>query len=224
MYKIYLVEDDPTIAQILETNLMKWGYQVKATKNFDAIFEEFLAFSPHLVLLDITLPFYSGYHWCGEIRKISSIPIIFISSASADMNQIMAMNMGADDFIVKPFNLEIVTVKIQAILRRTYDFHPPLSIFEHKGVIFEPGTSTVSCHDQRVDLTKNEQRILLTLWENKGQTVSRDMLMQKLWDNDSFVDDNTLTVNVTRLRKKLEDIGLSNFIRTHKGQGYLLNE
>lgn len=224
MYTIYIVEDDSTISDILKTHLDKWGYTTRVATDFSKIMDEFLSFSPQLVLLDIGLPFFSGYHWCSEIRKISDIPVIFISSASDNMNQIMAINMGGDDFISKPFHLEVVTAKIQALLRRTYDFQTPSTLLEHRGAAFNPLDSTVAFNGEKVELTKNEQRILLTLWENKGTIISRDTLIRKLWDDDSFIDDNTLTVNVTRLRKKLEELGLDNFISTKKGQGYSINK
>ena len=222
MYNIYIVEDDQTISDILAGHLKKWGFTVKITLDFSKIIEEFLSFSPHLILLDISLPFFSGYHWCSEIRKISDIPVIFISSANDNMSQVMAMNMGGDDFISKPFHLEIATAKIQAVLRRTYDFHAPVIFFEHRGVAFNPLDATVLFQGKKAELTKNEQRILLTLWENKGSIVSRDTLIRKLWDENSFVDDNTLTVNITRLRRKLEELGLNTFIATKKGQGYIM--
>jgi len=220
MYNIYIVEDDYTISNILKEHLTKWGYTIRQTADFSKIMEEFLSFSPHLVLLDIGLPLFSGYHWCSEIRKISDVPVIFISSASDHMNQIMAINMGGDDFISKPFHLDVVTAKIQALLRRSYDFQTPSTLLEHHGAAFNPLDSTVIFQGDKIELTKNEQRILLTLWENKGTIISRDTLIRKLWDDDSFVDDNTLTVNINRLRKKLEDLGLHDFITTKKGQGY----
>lgn len=222
MYKIYIVEDDATISGILSKHLSKWGFEILEVKDFSKITDEFLSFSPHLILMDIALPFYSGYHWCTEIRKLSSVPVIFISSADNDMNQIMAMNMGGDDYITKPFNLEIITAKIQAILRRTYDLQSPAILFELNGAAFNPAEAVVTYNGEKIELTKNEQRILLTLWENKNEIISRETLMIKLWDDDRFVDDNTLTVNITRLRKKLEDINFPGNISTKKGLGYIL--
>ena len=222
MYKILIVEDDGTIAQAVEKRIQAWGYETKRVEDFRNVVAEFAAFDPQLVLLDIMLPFYNGYHWCQEIRRISKVPVIFLSSASDNMNIVMAMNMGGDDFIAKPFNMDVLTAKIQAVLRRTYDFSGQTGLLEHKGAILSTGDASLAYQGQKVELTKNEFRILLTLMENKGRTVSRDLLMTKLWETDSFVDENTLTVNVTRLRKKLAGVGLSDFILTKKGIGYMV--
>ena len=175
-----------------------------------------------MVLLDITLPFYNCYHWCNEIRKISKVPIIFISSASDNMNIVMAMNMGGDDFIAKPFDQSVLIAKILALLRRSYDFGTAAPVLEHRGAMLNTGDNTLSCDGNRIELTKNEYRILLALMESKGKVVSREKLMERLWESDSFVDENTLTVNVNRLRKKLDGAGLSNFIVTKFGIGYLV--
>ena len=183
--------------------------------------EEFADFNPQLVLLDISLPFFNGYHWCSEIRKVSKVPIVFISSASDNMNIVMAMNMGGDDFIAKPFDLNVLTAKIQAILRRTYDFAGQTGLIEHRGAILSMQDASLTYDGQTVELSKNEYRILLTLLENKGKVVSRDTLMERLWATNSFVDENTLTVNITRLRRKLSDAGLEDFITTRKGMGYI---
>lgn len=183
---------------------------------------EFVAFQPHLVLMDISLPFFNGYYWCQEIRRVSKVPVIFISSASDNMNIVMAINMGADDFIAKPFDLNVLTAKVQAMLRRTYDFAGRTNLIEHKGAILNTSDATLTYNGEKIDLTKNEYRILQVLMEGKGQTISRELLMQKLWESDSFVDENTLTVNVTRLRKKLESAGLKDFIITKKGMGYMV--
>lgn len=222
MYKILIVEDDGTIAQAVEKRIQAWGYETRRVEDFRNVLAEFAAFDPQLVLLDIMLPFYNGYHWCQEIRRISKVPVIFLSSASDNMNIVMAMNMGGDDFIAKPFNMDVLTAKIQAVLRRTYDFSGQTGLLEHKGAILSTADASLAYEGQKVELTKNEFRILLTLMENKGRTVSRDLLMTKLWETDSFVDENTLTVNVTRLRKKLAGIGLSDFILTKKGIGYMV--
>ncbi len=221
-YRIFLVEDDPVIASTVAAHIRTWGFQVRCAENFQNVLEEFAAFSPHLVLLDISLPYFNGYHWCQEIRKISPVPIIFLSSAGDKMNILMAVNLGGDDFLAKPFDLDVLTAKIQAVLRRTYDFAGSTPLLEHRGAILNTGDATLTYHDQRVDLTKNEFRILQTLLEHKGQVVSRETLMEKLWESDSFVDENTLTVNVARLRQKLSGAGLDGFITTRKGVGYLI--
>ena len=184
--------------------------------------EEFAAFAPHLVLLDIGLPFRNGYHWCGEIRQVSRAPIIFLSSASDNMNIVMAMNMGGDDFIAKPFDLEVLAAKIQALLRRTYDFGASAPLLECRGAVLDTGDNTLRYEGQKLELSRNEYRILQVLLEHKGRTVSREALMQKLWETDSFVDENTLTVNMARLRRKLEGVGLKEFILTKKGLGYIV--
>lgn len=221
-YRILVVEDDAVISAAVAAHISSWGCQVRRAENFADIMSEFNEFEPQLVLLDISLPFYNGYHWCQEIRRVSKVPVIFLSSAADKMNIIMAVNMGADDFIAKPFDLNILTAKVQALLRRTYDFGKETNLLEHQGAILDIGSGVLNYQGQRVELTKNEWRILQILMENKGKAVSRDTLMTRLWESDSFIDDNTLTVNVTRLRRKLEDVGLDHFIRTKKGVGYLV--
>ena len=222
MYRIFIVEDDPGIAQAIAEQAKLWELETRCVQDFRSVMAEFAAFDPHLVLLDIALPFFNGYHWCSEIRKVSKVPIIFISSASDNTNIVMAMNMGADDFIAKPFDQAVLTAKIQAILRRTYDFAAAVPVLEHKGAFLNTGDNTLTFQDQQIALTKNEYRILLTLMENKGKVVSRERLMERLWETDSFVDENTLTVNVNRLRKKLDAAGLADFITTRFGVGYLV--
>ena len=222
MYRIYIVEDDRDIAGVLKKHISSWGFEVACSENFQNILAEFVDFDPQLVLMDITLPFFNGYHWCSEIRKFSRVPIVFLSSAADNMNMIMAMNMGADDFISKPFDLQVLTAKLQAILRRTYDFGGQMSVLEHRGAVLNLSDGSLSWQGRKVELTKNEQKILQCLLENRGTVVSRQSLMERLWATDSFVDENTLTVNVTRLRKKLESAGLTDFIRTRKGAGYLV--
>ncbi|MCM1364156.1 MAG: response regulator transcription factor [Faecalibacterium sp.] len=222
MYRLLIVEDDRGIAQAIKQQAQMWDLQVECVQNFRNVLGEFSQFDPHLILLDITLPFFDGYHWCNEIRKVSKVPIIFISSASDNMNIIMAMNMGADDFIAKPFNLNVLFAKIQAMLRRTYDFADSVPILEHRGALLNTGDNTLTFGGEKIPLTKNEYRILLTLMESKGKIVSRERLMERLWETDSFVDENTLTVNVSRLRKKLDDANLSEFIITKPGAGYLI--
>ena len=222
MYKILIIEDDEIIAKSIEKEMNNWGFVAKKVTNFQDIIPEFVECKPQLVLLDITLPFFNGYHWCSEIRKLSKVPIVFISSASDNMNIVMAMNMGGDDFISKPFDLHVLIAKTQAILRRTYSFSTQTNLLEHNGAILNINDNSISHNDEKVELTKNEYKILQTLLENKGKTVSRDNLMIKLWETDNYVEENTLNVNVTRLRKKLESIGLSNFIKTKKGIGYII--
>lgn len=221
-YKISIVEDDFTMSALLKKHLESWGYEVKCTENFNNILGEFTDFDPHIVLLDIMLPFFNGYHWCQEIRKISEVPIVFISSASDNMNIVMAMNMGGDDFISKPLDLNVMTAKIQALLRRTYDMGSKIPVLEHNGVILNLNDTTLIYADKKLELTKNDFRIMQTLMENRGKVVSRDTLMTKLWQIDCYIEENTLTVNVTRLRKKLESIGLDNFIKTKVGSGYII--
>ena len=222
MYRIYLVEDDVIIARSIKKHLENWEYEVQCTKDFSAVTKEFAEFAPQLVLMDIGLPFYNGYYWCGEIRKISKVPIIFLSSAADNMNIVMAVNMGADDFIAKPFDLEVLTVKIQALIRRSYDFSVGSSVISHKDAILNLTDATINYKDEQIELTKNELKILQTLMENKEKIVSRDDLMAKIWESDDYIDENTLSVNVNRLRKKLKEIGLDDFIMTKKGLGYKL--
>jgi DNA-binding response OmpR family regulator len=221
-YKIMIVEDDLTIAGVLQNHLAKWGYSAYATKDFSAILTEFRREEPHLILLDISLPRFNGFYWCGEIRKISRVPILFLSSHTDNMDIVMAMSMGGDDYITKPFDLSVLVAKIQALLRRSYDFQGQFHALEHMGAVFHPGEGALHFKGQKIELTRNETKIMQTLLTNKGNVVSRDELMLKLWDSDVFIDDNTLTVNVTRLRKKLEDAGLLGFIVTKKGMGYLV--
>ena len=222
MYRIFLVEDDETIAGAVARHLEGWGYTVRCAERFDDVLSEFAAFDPHLVLLDISLPFFNGYHWCQEIRKISKVPIIFLSSSNDNMNIVMAMNMGGDEFVEKPFDLSVVTAKVQAVLRRAYAFRGTMDVLEHAGVMLNVNDATVTCGSQSVELTKNEFRILKLLMENSGRIVSRENLITRLWESDEFIDDNTLTVNVARLRKKLEEIGAENWIQTKKGIGYIV--
>lgn len=222
MHKILIIEDDMVIAKAIEKHIETWDCQARCIEDFKEVMAEFAAFAPDLVLLDIGLPFFNGYHWCTQIRAVSKVPIIFISSASDNMNIVMAMNMGGDDFIAKPFDLAVLTAKVQALLRRTYDFGTANHVLEHRGAMLNIGDATLTYQGEKIDLTKNEFKILQLLLENKGRVVSRDDIMVKLWETDSFVDENTLTVNVARLRKKLEASGLSEFIKTKKGMGYLV--
>lgn len=222
MYKIMIVEDDSALAAEMKKQIESWGNEVRCAKDFRNIIPAFTEYDPHMVLMDITLPFYNGYHWCSEMRKISNVPIVFISSASDNMNIVMAMNMGGDDFIAKPFDLSVMMAKIQAVLRRTYDMGGKIPVLEHKGAVLNLGDASLTYNGERIELTKNEFKILQTLLENKGKAVSRDTLMIKLWQMDSYVEENTLTVNVTRLRRKLDAAGLSDFIATKVGIGYIV--
>ncbi|MBO5260494.1 MAG: response regulator transcription factor [Agathobacter sp.] len=222
MYRILLVEDDRGIAEAIEEQAKMWNLEVHCVQNFRNIMEEFSQVEPHLVLLDIGLPFFDGYYWCNQIRRVSKVPIIFISSAADNMNIVMAMNMGADDFIAKPFDQSVLMAKVQAMLRRTYDFGASVPILEHKGALLNTGDHSLTYQGEKVPLTKNEFKILLILMENKDRVVSREKLMEKLWESDSFIDENTLTVNVGRLRKKLEGAGLTDFIATKFGEGYII--
>ena len=224
MYKIFVIEDDNVISGEIQSHLQKWGYEVKVTDDFSDIMSQFSKYAPQLVLMDIMLPFYNGYYWCNEIRKVSKVPIIFLSSAGDNMNIVMAMNMGGDDFITKPFDLEVLSAKVQAMLRRSYAFQSQNSLLEHKGVILNISDASLWYQDKKVELTKNEFKILQILFENMGNTVSREQIMKRLWDNECFVDDNTLTVNMTRMRKKLEEIGIINLVQTKKGMGYKIGE
>jgi len=222
MYRLLIIEDDKGISEAIKTQAEMWDLQVHCIENYRNVLTEFAEFDPHIILLDITLPFFNGYHWCSEIRKVSKVPIIFISSASDNMNMVMAMNMGADDFIAKPFDQSVLMAKLQAMLRRTYDFAASVPVLEHRGALLNTGDNTLTYKDEKISLSKNEFRILLILMENKGKVVSREKLMEQLWETDSFVDENTLSVNVGRLRKRLESAGLEDFITTKFGVGYLI--
>lgn len=222
MYKILIVEDDVVIADGLKTHFEKWDYQVECVTDFKNVMDTFLKFEPQLVLLDLVLPFFNGFHWCQEIRKISKVPIIFLSSVNDNMNIVMAMNMGGDEFIEKPFDLNVVTAKVQAVLRRTYEFRGTADVMEWNGAILNLADATVLYQDQKLELSKNEFKILQILLENTGKIVSRESIMTRLWDSNEFIDDNTLTVNVARLRKKMEQIGLGGKIITKKGIGYMV--
>ena len=222
MYRILLVEDDSGIAQAICEQGAMWELDVRCVRNFHDVLGEFTAYDPQLVLMDISLPFFNGYHWCSEIRRVSRVPIIFLSSAADNMNIVMAMNMGADDFIAKPFDLDVLTAKVQALLRRTYDFAPAEPVLSHRGAVLQSGDQSLLVNGEKLPLSKNEYRILWTLLKEKGKIVSREKLMEALWQTDSFVDENTLSVNMARLRKKLDGAGLAGFIATRVGAGYLV--
>ncbi len=222
MYKILIVDDDRVIADTVKEQLIKWGYEARIVDDFNNVLKIFAEYGPHLVLMDIGLPFFNGYHWCAQIRNISKVPVIFMSSMSDNMNIVMAINMGGDDFVIKPFDINVLIAKVQAMLRRTYSFAESTNIIEHNGCILNMNDQTFIYNEEMVELTKNEYRILQCLLENIGKVVARDTIMMKLWESDDFIDDNTLTVNVARLRKKLENAGLKDYIKTKKGSGYII--
>ena len=222
MYKILLVEDDSALASAIEKTLSEYGNEIQNVKDFRTVKEEFLLYKPQLVLLDIKLPFYNGFHWCSELRKISKVPIIFLSSASDNMNIVTAISLGADDFIAKPVDSMVLNAKVQAVLRRTYEINDAGGGLEFHGALLKPAEACVFYDGKKIELTKNELRILMFLIDNKGRIVSRDDLMKALWQNDIYVEENTLTVNVGRLRKKLEENGLADVIVTKSGIGYML--
>ena len=224
-HRVFIVEDDRVIAAAVKRHIENWGCEARVVRDFRNVLKEFIAFDPHLVLMDISLPFFNGYHWCREIRNVSKVPVIFISSASDNMNIVMAMDMGGDDFIAKPFDLSVLTAKVQAVLRRAYEFSGGQALLlEHRGAILNLNDASLTYDGKRLELTKNDFRILQTLMEQPGKVISRETIMLRLWETDCFVDDNTLTVSVTRLRKKLETIGLEDFILTRKGAGYQLGD
>lgn len=222
MYRILVIEDDFSLAQMIKRQIESWGHEVRLITDFQHVISVFTEYDPHMVLVDVMLPFFNGYHWCSEIRRISSVPIVFLSSASDNMNIVMAMEMGGDDFIPKPVDLSVLTAKVQATLRRAYDLSGKTPFLEHAGAVLNLNDGSLNYQGQRIELTRNEFRILHTLMEQKGKIVSRDQLMTRLWQDDCYVEENTLTVNVTRLRRKLEAAGLQNFITTKVGSGYLI--
>ena len=222
MYRIMIIEDDQAMADVMKKQMEAWGNEAECVRDFQDILSAFTQYDPHLILMDIMLPFFNGYHWCSEIRKISNVPVVFISSASDNMNIVMAMGMGGDDFIPKSVDLDVLMAKVQAVLRRTYDLAGKVPVLEHRGAVLNLNNASLAYNGEQVDLTKNEFRILQTLLESKGKVVSRDTLMTRLWQMDAYVEENTLTVNVTRLRKKLESAGLDNFITTKVGSGYII--
>ena len=222
MQKIMIVEDDEIIASSIKKHLEKWNYDVFVVNDFENVLEDFRHYEPLLILLDISLPYYNGYYWCQEIRKESEVPIIFISSTSENMNIVMAMNMGADDFINKPFDLTVLTAKLQAILRRTYSFNKTQNVLNYHSLTLDLLKGVISYHEDSIELTKTELKIMQILFEHAGQIVSRDTIMEALWQSEAFVDDNTLSVNINRLRKKLDAFSLPQLIRTKKGIGYQL--
>ena len=224
MYRIFIVEDDEVIASVVQRHLTGWGYLARRAERFDDVLSEFAAFDPQLVVLDISLPFFNGYHWCRAIREISQVPILFLTSASDSVNVVTAMQMGGDDLLAKPFELPVLSAKIQAMLRRAYDFRPSARLLTCGGAVLNVADGTVTAAGRRVELPSDEDRMLRLLMERKGEIVSREAIMTRLWETDSFVDENTLSVNVARLRKKLDGAGLPDFIRTRKGAGYFVED
>lgn len=223
MYQIFIVEDDPTIAKLMGRVLEKWGFAVACVSDFSAVLSEFRATAPHLVVMDVSLPFYDGYYWCEQIRRESKVPILFVSSHTDSMDAIMAVNLGGDDYITKPFAPELLTAKINALLRRAYSYtaEPP-ALEAHGALLAADGTLTYN--GKKIELSKNEFRILKILMERKNQIVTRETLIKALWESEDFIDDNTLTVNVNRMRKKLSESGLDDLISTRKGEGYLIHD
>ena len=221
--KIMIVEDEPIIRDMIGESIRKWGYETIILDDFSQVLEIFLKENPHLVLMDINLPVYDGFYWCNKIRDISKVPIIFISSRNTPMDMVMSMNMGGDDFIQKPFYEEVLITKIKALLRRTYSYTETVAtIIEHDGIMLNLNNGDVFYGDKKAELTKNEFKILNILMQNKGTVVSREKIMRSLWEDESFVDDNTLTVNIARIRKKLAELGKENYITTMKGEGYII--
>jgi DNA-binding response OmpR family regulator len=223
MFKLFIVEDDPKLRDLLFENTSKWGFEVACCQDFSDVLSEFSKWSPHLVLMDINLPNFDGFYWCSKIRELSKLPIIFLSSRNSNMDIDMAINMGGDDFISKPFSLEVLMVKINALIRRSYSYsNSDTSVLEHNKVVLNLNDNSLSYMNSKVDLTRNEFKILSLLMKENGNVISRDKIMRSLWEDESFIDDNTLTVNINRLRKKLEDIELVDYIKTRKGQGYII--
>lgn len=223
MFRVMIVEDDSKIREFVKESLEKWGYEVTAVEDFNEIFNIFVKHQPHLVLMDINLPSFDGFYWCNKIREVSKAPIIFISSRTSNMDIIMAINMGGDDFVQKPFSMEILLAKVNALIRRTYSYlNTETDVIEHNGVVLNLMDNTLYYKEEKVELTKNEFKIIYMLMKNHGSVIDRDKIMRSLWEDESFVDDNTLTVNINRLRKKLSNIGLDEFIETKKGQGYII--
>ncbi len=223
-YRILIIEDDEVIAELVKEALEKWGYQAGRVQDFKDITEEVVQFRPDLILLDINLPFFNGFYWCRELRQITKVPVIFLSSADDNMNIVMAMDMGGDDFIAKPFDINVLLAKVNAMIRRSYDYQGQTNLVSVSNVVLNLDDAVVVYQGKRAELTKNEYKILRLLMENRGKMVSRDTIMMHLWESEEFVDDNTLTVNVARIRKKLKNIGIENMIKTKKGVGYLIEE
>ena len=223
MYKLMIIEDEEKISNIIKSSLEKWGFEAYCVENFNSIFEEFTIENPQLIIMDVNLPVCDGFYWCNKIRNISKVPVLFLSSRSTSMDIIMAVNMGGDDYITKPFSMDVLIAKINALLRRTYSYvETTLDTIEHNGVVLSLKDNTLYYKEKTLELTKNEFKILYTLMKKQESIVSREKLMKELWEDESFVDDNTLTVNINRLRKKLKELGLDEYIKTIKNQGYII--
>lgn len=223
MFRVMIVEDDFKIREFISENLEKWGYEVFALEDFNEVLNAFIDYKPHIIIMDINLPSFDGYYWCSKIREVSKVPIIFISSRDSNMDVIMAINMGGDDFVQKPFSMEILLAKVNALIRRTYSYtNIEADVMEHNGVILNLKDNSLTYKDGKADLTKNEFEIIYILMKNNGRVIDRDKIMKSLWEDESFVDDNTLTVNINRLRKKLSSLKLDDLIETRKGQGYII--
>ncbi|BAH05362.1 response regulator transcription factor [Clostridium kluyveri] len=221
MYKIMIIEDDRALSDNIIEMLIKWDFNVCGVRDYSNILSEFIENKPHLVVMDINLPYFDGFYWCNKIREMSQCPIIFLSSRDSNMDIIMAVNMGADDYITKPFSMDVLIAKISALIRRTYSYGEGASeLLECNGAILNLTYKTLSYNEREIELTKNEFKIMLFLMKNSGKTISRERIMRTLWDDDNFISDNTLTVNINRLRMRLRDIGLYDFIKTKKGRGY----
>lgn len=222
-YRIYLIEDDGMLAEEISRLLMKWGYEVRTAQMFDNILDEFLVVQPHVVLMDVNIPSFDGFHWCKKIREISAVPIIYISSRDSNMDVIMGMNNGGDDYLAKPFDNAVLVARLQAVIRRTYEYNFQEShLLRRRGLTVHLEEAVASYENKKCELTKNELKILKLLLENQGQIVTRQALMRSLWDEEIYVNENTLTVNVNRVRIKLEELGLTSFITTKKGMGYVI--
>lgn len=222
MYQILLIEDNPSTRKAVMALLTRYGYEVKAPAAFDRLMSEFEQVRPHLVLLDINLPVKDGFHFCRELRSRSEVPIILLTSRESDMDQVMGITLGADDYIVKPYVAEVLLARIAAVLRRTYGRAPLTEALEYQGLRLDLASGVVSYGEQQIELTKNELKLLHALLEKQGTLVSREQLMERLWSSDLFIDENTLTVNIARLRGKLAEMGLEGFIETRRGLGYIV--
>lgn len=223
MYKIMVIEDDKKLQELIKGHLEKYGYEICTVEDFSQIKKEFVYHNPHLVLMDINLPYYDGFYWCRDIRTVSKVPIIFISARNSDMDQVMAIENGGDDYITKPFSYDLLIVKIKGVIRRVYGEYSENShseVYEVDGLYLYIHQNIIEYNDKKTELSTKEFLLLYSLLKNVNQIVSREELLEILWNDIDFVDDNTLSVNITRLRKRLEDIGIEDAIETKRGQGY----